>query len=56
MKAATVSGPSSQDQLFELVRQPRGEILLALARVREAVVVRTAGVQNARRSAGRNRR
>ena len=48
MKAATVSGPSLHDQRFKFVGEPRGEFLLALAVVREAVMMRTAGVQKAR--------
>ena len=46
MKAATVSGPSLRISVFELVRQPHGEVFFALARVREAVMVRTGRVQD----------
>ena len=45
--AATVSGPSSQDQLFEVGGEPRRERLLALARLRAAIIVRAIGVQDA---------
>ena len=48
MKAATVSGPSSLDQLPRArSAQARGELLLALAGRAEAVVVRAVGMQDA---------
>ena len=53
--AAMVSGPSREDQLLQVVGQPGGEVLLALAVVGEALVVRAVGVQDAVRSAGRSR-
>ena len=39
--------PFALDQRFELGGEARGEILLALAVLREAIVMRAAGVQDA---------
>ena len=39
--------PLAHDQLLELGGKPRRELLLALAVLREAVVMRAAGVQDA---------
>ena len=41
-------GTLAQDQLLEVRGEPRGERLLALARLRAAVIVRAVGVQDAR--------
>ena len=41
-------GSFAQDQLLEIRGEPRGERLLALTRLRAAIVVRAVGVQDAR--------
>ena len=46
--AATVSGPSRRISCSRFVGEPRRERLLALARLRAAIVVRAVGVQDAR--------
>ena len=48
MNAATVSGPCLTIKRFELVGEPRGELLLGLAILREAVIVRTGRMQETR--------